>query len=113
VVVTLAVEGSSDTLVIELASWLRSDWMTRSQVWNWSGKTGPDLSVKADLTLRYTDEFLGSPEAFTTEGGSIGVRLTGKPSSKFWRDWIASKLLPDIKRKFPMITGVGGIRDDG
>lgn len=103
---------SVNALSIELAYWLVSDWMPRNQVWTWSGRTGPGLSVNADKTLHYADDFSAPPEPFSSEGGSLMLRLKGKASSKFWRDWLVLRLFPDIQKRFPTITGVADIQNE-
>jgi hypothetical protein len=59
--------------------------------------------VTNEQVLRYEDEFMKPPEVVSHEESKLCLRLFGKKSAKFWKDWVASRLLPDLKARFPQV----------
>jgi hypothetical protein len=62
-----------------------------------------------EQVLRYEDEFVRPPEIVPSKGSEPLIRLAGRESSQAWRDWIVSRLLPDLKKQFPEVGESPGI----
>jgi hypothetical protein len=77
--------------------------MPHHSVWQWTWRTGPNLATTYEQVLHYEDDFMKPPEIVSCEGAELRIRLFGKKSSKFWRDWLVSRLLPDLKAEFPEV----------
>jgi hypothetical protein len=49
----------------------------------------------------FYDEFARPPYCVTGDSGSLFLRVEGCPGAgKWWRDWIGSRLLPDLRAAF-------------
>jgi hypothetical protein len=88
--------GGSEDLASQIEKWMREDWMPRNSTWKRLWRTGPSLSIANEETLRWEDEFLRPPEVSIIESSKFCFKLFGK-RTKFWRDWLVSRLLPDLR----------------
>lgn len=75
--------------------------------WN----TGPNLSTSSVESLRYDEEFSGPPEVHYGPSSEPQLRLRGRKSAKYWRDWLVWRLVPDLKAAFPVIGELIYIRN--
>lgn len=70
-----------------------------------------NLATSKEQILKYTDEFLSPPEIVSGQSSELHLRLRGKRTAKFWKDWIASRIVPDLKAEFSAIGELLHIRD--
>lgn len=90
-------------VVPSIRAWIGDAWMPRNRTWTREGKTGPNLETIRIQELHYDDEFVGLPEVAAGPTSELQVRLRGKKTAKFWRDWLVSRLMPDLKAAFPEV----------
>jgi hypothetical protein len=98
--------GDTAALASELREWIATDWTPQNNLWtrNWSNGSVEEL--------RYLDEFSAAPRLTSCENGELIIVLDGKPNAgKVWKDWLVSRMWPDIKKCFPEITDLCSIRD--
>ena len=76
--------------------WWSTAWMPANREWRRS------WSSDQTQTLSYSDEFDGEPRVWRCTS-ELRFRFEGKPSAKWWRDWLVSRILPDLKSKFPEV----------
>jgi len=92
--------GKSGDLAPRVADWLRNDWHPNNRIWIRSWTSGKGVREER---LLYDADFTAPAKALPHEDSKISIRLVGKGESKFWRDWLVSKLLPDLKKQFSEI----------
>jgi hypothetical protein len=100
-------------LVPSIQAWINDAWMPRNTTWTREWMTGPNLSTSSAQELQYDNEFTGPPEVAAGPSAELQLRLRGKKTAKFWKDWVISRLVPDIKEAFPGIGELLYIRDCG
>jgi hypothetical protein len=104
--VTVAVEANDPSSLREaLQRWISDEWTPRHEIWTRSWSNG------TQERLRYGEEFSAPPQIVKCEGAQLTIRLQGKNSAKLWKDWLVSKLIPDIKQRFPEVGQFQGIQD--
>jgi hypothetical protein len=112
VVVTLAVNTKDESLAESIQQWLTQLWVPSSTTWLRVWKTGPGLAVERPELLRYSDEFLSPPTVTSSTATEIRIQLRGKdPQRKLWKDWLVSRILPDLKAQFPEVNDFLSITD--
>jgi hypothetical protein len=79
--------------------------------WTREWLTGPNASVVKVQTLNYADEFAAPPVVSVDPETKLRLQLRGKGTAKFWKDWVVSRLIPDLKSQFPGIGELLCIRD--
>ena len=84
----------SPQLPRQLESWLAA-WLLANRYWEF----GP-------RTLDFLDDFKGAPHSLECSGAEISYLLDGRPTSKWWRDWLAVRLVPELHGAFPGIVKV-------
>jgi hypothetical protein len=87
--------------------------MPRNLTWKRDWRTGENRETIDQQVLNYESEFLGEPKIISAEASELQIRIAGKASAKFWKDWLISKFLPDLKAKFPEVNGQLYIRNCG
>lgn len=89
----------------EIERWLVSTWVPANTVWRRHWSTG------VVEELRFEQEFQ-SISIGDIAVRSLSIRLEGKSTAKYWRDWLVSRLLPELRANFPLlVSGVIQIRD--
>lgn len=88
-----------------IVSWA-TEWAGANTVWlrRWepTGKTEE---------LRYADEFKGPLTPVFCDAGRLTVRLQGQPAAQWWRDWLVSRIIPELKQSFSEIRDGVEIKD--
>jgi len=92
-------------------AWISDAWMPRNATWTREWKTGSNLATTRVEELKYDDEFTGPPEVAAGPTSELQLRLKGKKTAKFWKDWLVSRLVPDLKAAFPGVGELLYIRD--
>ena len=94
-----------DNLAVHVQQWINAAWAPTHSTWTrlWRTEAG---SVVIEEILRYEDDFLEPPEILSGEGSELHIRLHVKGSSSWWRDWFVSRLIPDLKERFPEVGGL-------
>jgi len=92
-------------LASRIDSWLQ-EWVQTNRYWKFSH---PESS---DGFLDFFRDFSGPPTCFTPRPGVLCVRLEGRPETKkAWKDWLALRLLKDLRNAFDEITIVQTVAD--
>lgn len=98
-----------DTRASEVADSMNtwaSDWTRQHRMWR------SPLFDSIGGELDYFNDFLTPPLCRAGSEGTITVRLKGTPeASKYWRDWLALRLLPEMQKEFTAIEAIDGITE--
>lgn len=97
VVAVFSLKSSSSDLLGRIRDWF-TEWVEANRVWVWTYDDGE--------LYRYPffDEFDSVPTPMYCHENELTVRLDGKSAkSKFWKDWLALKIVPDLTREFSEI----------
>ena len=79
--------------------WLLEDWMRGNEVW-------PNTLEPEGVSV-FANYFVAAPIFVSRSENDVRLRLLGKPGAKpFWRDRLASKIIPEIKAEFKQLGGV-------
>jgi hypothetical protein len=80
-----------------MQTWIASVWMPNNRIWirNWSSGRSEEL--------RFEDEFSTAPQVIETGCRKVVLRFEGSSTAKFWKDWIVSRIIPDLRDKFPEV----------
>src|SRR5262249_5034266 len=98
--VTLRVDDGPQDLAERISAWLQ-EWPKRNQSWQWFGHK-----------LDFFDEFLREPYAVKCSGGVVSFKMAGRSAdSKWWKDWLAFRLLEDLRHEFRQVGQLVSIRD--
>jgi hypothetical protein len=98
--VTLRVEGEhEEELAVRVDTWFRN-WVQNNRFWDWFGE-------RRD----YFDEFGAVPSATTLVDRELRIQLQGKPGAKWWKDWLALRIIKELQAAFPKIKDVEAIKD--
>ncbi|GGA39957.1 hypothetical protein [Dyella nitratireducens] len=103
-------DDSTPDIAARIQSWFNDDWISRNKTWTRTWASGPNLATKRDEVLSYSDEFLAIPEV-EEAGAELRIRLFGARTARFWKDWLVSKIAPDLKAQFPQVGELLYIRD--
>lgn len=92
-------------LLRSVQDWL-SQWAKANQIWirTWQ----PTGRIEE---LFYGQEFKGAPQPISCDSSELKIRLEGQPSAKWWKDWMVSRILADLKAAFSEIRAIGHLRD--
>lgn len=92
----LSVDASADLAVLasRITAWIE-EWARVNRYWENS------LAHEEGGVLDFYDEFSRPPYCVMGDGGSLFLRIEGRPGGgKWWRDWIASRLWRDLRAAF-------------
>jgi hypothetical protein len=110
--VGLGLEDNTPPEITEkIQAWFNDTWMVRNKTWTRIWSTGARLSIKRAEILHYSDEFCNAPKVELGEQTELCIRFFATKRSKLWRDWLVSKMAPDLKLQFPEIGDLLYIRD--
>lgn len=96
-----------------IKEWLDDRWVRENRVWHRKWKTGPNLSILNTEALEFEDSFLRSPDVIFEPPATLCILLHGRDRSSPWRDWLISKIIPDVRRAFPQVGDPLFIKDSG
>jgi hypothetical protein len=85
-----------------IGQWWVDEWAPLHKSWvrEWSAGDKEEL--------QFSDEFASPPRVISCKGTELRFQLEGKSSAKSWKDWIVSRIIPDLRTRFPQ---VGEFRD--
>jgi hypothetical protein len=88
----------------EIDVWLR-DWIRDNRVWI------RDWSTGIQEYLHFNNEFEPGPKVLLSDSSVIRIQLEGKPTAKWWKDWLVFRILKELCARFPEILEVLTIGD--
>lgn len=98
VIVTFSINTQEpENLLSNIKKWLLQ-WSEDNKVWirNWS-------NGKVEKLL-YEQEFRNAPYPISCTINELKIVLDGQPSSeKIWKDWLVSRIIPELKNAFSEI----------
>jgi hypothetical protein len=110
--VVLSVSADGLALGREVQEWWTDVWAPSNAAWVRIWETGPGLSLERSELLYYQDEFVSPPRVVSRSASEFRFQLLGKDSArKLWKDWLVSRIMPDLKTRFPEIGNLLGISD--
>src|SRR5437867_2814598 len=77
-------------------------WAKANQVWTRKWCTGEGLQNQEE-ELQYIQDFNQEPLPIACSTTELKIQLECKPSAQLWKDWLVSRILPDLKTSFPEI----------
>lgn len=92
----------------QIGSWLTDRWLPENHLWRRTWKSGSSESVEE---LHFDESFLCEPDVHFEAPGTFAVVLHGRSRAAPWRDWLVSKLAPDLRRAFPQIADLQSIEN--
>jgi hypothetical protein len=82
--------------------WL-GQWVQDNRYWEWQPATH-----RGEGLLEFFQEFLEPPSCRVFGPGLLALRVTLRPNARrWWKDWLALRLLKDVRVAFKEITGIG------
>jgi hypothetical protein len=103
--VCLTTENCSLDLGNRIQDWLNDVWMPNNQEWERVWRTGAHLEIVVERQiLKYDDDFSRAPEILPKDSLRLLVRLYVNWPSKNWREWLVSRILPDLRTAFSEMT---------
>jgi hypothetical protein len=108
-----AAPGAIMEFSARVQTWILTDWMPYNSIWKREWRTGNNLQTVDEQVLNFEDEFIGAPEVIGFETSVLQLRVFGKASAKFWKDWLILKFLPDLRATFPEVGNQLYMRDCG
>lgn len=94
----LAIEAKDPAvLASQINSWIE-EWVRSNRYWK------SKFAEAEGGVFDFFNEFARPPFCVTRASGSLFLRVEGCPGAgKWWRDWIGSRLLPDLRSAFKEI----------
>jgi hypothetical protein len=81
-------------LASRITAWVE-EWVRVNRHWE------NNLAHREGGVLDFYDEFARPPYYMARDGGSLFLRVEGCPGAgKWWRDWLASRLMGDLSAAF-------------
>jgi hypothetical protein len=81
-------------LISRINAWIE-EWVRTNRFWE------NNLAHGEGGVLDFYDEFARPPYCVTADSGSLFLRVEGcAGAKKWWKDWIASRLMPDLRVAF-------------
>jgi hypothetical protein len=103
--VTLTVQTEEpEDLLCRIQAWL-TRWVETNQVWEWKWDTG------GAEELLYGREFNREPKAVSCTSRELKVQFEGQPSAEWWKDWLAFRIVPELKAAFAEVQDVSSVKD--
>lgn len=102
---------TSPEIAEKIQTWFNESWMARNKTWTRVWSTGMKFSIKRTQILHYNDDFRTPPKVDVGEHLELRLHLLGTKHSKFWKDWLVSKIAPDLKFKFGEVGDLLYIRN--
>jgi hypothetical protein len=100
-----------EDLAPRVQAWINDVWMPQHTTWSREWQTGSNLTTTRVQLLHYSDEFSAPPEIAAGPASELKFRLRGKKTAKFWKDWLVTRLMPDLREAFPAAGELLYIRD--
>jgi hypothetical protein len=76
-----------------IEAWARN-WLTRNRYWDWK---------LAGRCLDYFDDFSREPFHVRCTVDTVSFRLEGRPSARWWKDWLAFRIVEDLRAALPEV----------
>lgn len=93
-----------EVLLQHIQNWA-FDWIKENQVWVRKWSSGEEEQ------LYYEQEFKREPYPVFCNATELRMRLDGKPTAKWWKDWLVLRILYDLKTDFNEVQGVIKVED--
>jgi len=87
----------------EIGKWLIDQWLPANQSWRRKWASGPNGSVVIEETILFSDSFYQDPEVSYQAPDCLIIVLHGKARSAPWRDWMVSRIVPELQAQFPQL----------
>lgn len=87
----------------KIGRWLIDQWLPANRTWRRKWANGQNALRNIEEELLFSDSFYSYPEVSYRERDTLCVVLHGKSRSALWRDWMISKIIPELKEEFPNI----------
>jgi hypothetical protein len=84
-----------------IQSWWSNEWIPRNKEWVQVWNRG--YASEFTMVLLYDEEFSDAPRVVGCDGPQLRFRLLGKPSAKWWKDWLVRRIVSDLKAQFPAV----------
>jgi hypothetical protein len=91
--------------------WFAKMLSPKNEVWERVWRTGTGLQDEHFERLSYWNEFSSPPAVKVRSSSEVQLRFYGKADSKFWKDWIFLKIIPEFKKEFEPVGDVLYIRN--
>jgi hypothetical protein len=103
-IVLPVVTSDPDALLRRVQDWTVR-WVKANEVWTrkWQ-PSGEEL-------LRYHQEFKREPRPVSCSLTELRIQLEGKPSAKWWKDWMVLRIIHDLSDAFTEIQSGGRVTD--
>lgn len=88
----------------DIQDWWSNEWGPKNKEWVRVWNRGHEREFTE--VLRYDEEFADAPQFVSCDESQFRFRLLGKSTAKWWKDWIALRVIPDVQARFP---GVGKV----
>lgn len=96
--VVMSIETTdSKHLGVAIQEWWTHEWMQSNRTWTREWSSG-DVQK-----LPFDHEFVRPPEVVRCVDSDLRFRLRGRPGGRWWKDWLVSKIIPDLRRRFPEV----------
>jgi hypothetical protein len=92
-----------------IQNWWSTEWMQKNERWIRIWNEGH--ATERREVLLFEDDFCGFPQVVSCDGSRLRFRLVGKSSGKWWRDWLVSRIIPDLRIRFPGMGELNGVWD--
>src|SRR4051812_13579185 len=103
VVLSIATQDAAG-LRADLQRWM-SKWGQDKEVWERQWRSG------RMERLLYSDDFKAAPTIEISDASELHLRVEGTSSARLWKDWLVSRILPDLKAAFSEIGEFKEMRD--
>jgi hypothetical protein len=99
------VPSNPEELLQRVQEWT-AQWVKANEVWTrtWQPSGREEL-------LKYDQEFNGEPRTISCSFAELKIQLEGKPTAKWWKDWMVLRLIHDLSDAFPEIQSGGRVTD--
>ena len=97
--------GHIEADVARIRTWISDTWMPGNKTWTRNWESG-----RVEL-LQYDDEFSAPPESVAGPNSEVQLRLQGRKTAKWWKDWMVLRFLHDLKAAFPEFGEILYIRN--
>ena len=99
------VTTNCEELLWRVKTWA-TEWIKANQVWTRKWEPGGQ-----EEELYYDQEFKSGPQPISCILNELKIRLEGQPSAKWWRDWLVSRIIHDLKEAFTEIQSGGDVKN--
>jgi len=85
-------------------AWFRNSWCPSNTIWQREWTPGRNAGPIRLQRLSYGALFSEPPRVNYALQGMLCISLVGKLRGSLWKDWLVSKILPDLRKSFPGVS---------